>query len=226
MKPEKITGIFLMMLLHGAVLYGLWSHRLIPAPQEAVTLFVDFIKPSPPPQEKDELPPPPPPPRKVRLVKPQPVVAPPQPVLVTNAPVVAPEEPVTPPPPPDPAPELAVETPPGPPAPGPTDVLPEPPTPMVLGSDLAVACPQRSPPEYPAMSRRLGEQGRVVLRAELDETGRVVAARVKESSGHRRLDDAGLAAIKTWHCNAPVRDGAAVGAIALQPFNFVLEGRK
>jgi protein TonB len=76
------------------------------------------------------------------------------------------------------------------------------------------------------MSRRLGEQGRVVLRVELDETGRVVSARVKETSGFRRLDDAGLAAVKTWHCNAPTRDGQAVKAIALQPFNFVLEGRR
>jgi protein TonB len=48
---------------------------------------------------------------------------------------------------------------------------------------------------------------------------------VAESSGHKRLDDAGLAAIKNWHCNAAARDGKPVRAIALQPFDFILEGR-
>jgi len=96
----------------------------------------------------------------------------------------------------------------------------------MLGSDLAVACPQRSAPEYPGMSRRLREQGRVVLRVELDETGRVASASVKESTGFRRLDEAGVAAVRQWQCNPPMREGKAVAAVALQPFNFVLEGRR
>lgn len=225
-KWDKLAGLCMMLVLHAVVLYGLWSYRLIPTPQDAMTLFVDFIKPLPPPQKKEE-PPPPPPPKKVRLVKPREITAPPLPVLVANAPVVSPVEPVAPPPPPEPLPEPVVEAPPGPPLPDPVVAAPpEPPAPVVLNGDLAVACPQRFAPEYPAMSRRLGEQGRVVLRVELDESGRVVAARVKETSGFRRLDDAGLAAVKTWHCNAPTRDGQAVKAVALQPFNFVLEGRR
>ncbi len=223
LKSDNVIGACMGIALHGAVLYGLWSYRLIPTPQQAMTLFVDFIKPQPLPKKKEPTPPPPPP-KKVKLVKPQPVASPPQPILVSNAPVVFPMEPVAPPPPPEPVQEPVMEAP--PPAPELIAVAPELPAPVVLSGDLAVACPQRSPPEYPAMSRRLGEQGRVVLRVELDETGRVVAARVKETSGFRRLDDAGLVAVKTWHCNAPTRDGQAVKAIALQPFNFVLEGRR
>jgi protein TonB len=220
---EKLAGLLLVLAMHGAVLYGAWSYRLLPVPQEAETLFVNFINP-PPAQRKPE--PPQPPPPKVRLVKPRPVTAPPQPVLVANAPVTSPAEPVAPPPPP-PAPEPVVEAPPAPPAPELiVEAPPPPPAPVTLTSDLAVACPQRSAPEYPATSRRLNEQGRVVLRVELDETGRVVFAKVKESSGFKRLDEAGLAAVKQWHCNAPVRNGEAVRAVALQPFNFVLEGRR
>jgi protein TonB len=75
------------------------------------------------------------------------------------------------------------------------------------------------------LSRRLGEQGKVVLRVELDTQGAVSSAYVVSSSGARRLDDAALAAVRQWRCNPAQRGGAAVRATALQPFNFILEGR-
>jgi len=220
---DSLVGLLLVLGLHGAALYGLWSYRLLPAPQEAMTLFVSIINP-PPVEKKLEPPPPPQTPRKVRLAKPQPVTALPQPVLVANAPVLAPSEPVAPPPPP-PVTEPVVEAPSGSPAPEPVAPPAAPAGPLMLASDLAVACPQRVAPEYPPMSRRLKEQGKVVLRVELDEGGQVMLARVKESSGYRRLDEAGLAAVKQWHCNTPMHNGEPVKAVALQPFNFMLEGR-
>jgi len=223
-RLNSLAGILFVVAMHGAVLYGLWSYHLIPVPEEAVTLFVNLINPPPPAQKKLE-PPPPPPPKRVKLVKPHPVTAPPQPILVANAPVISPAEPVAPPPPP--MPEPVTEAPPGPPSPEPVPAAPPaPPAPVMLTSDLSLACPQRTPPEYPAMSRRSNEQGRVVLRVELDESGRVISAKVQTGSGFRRLDEAGLAAVKQWNCNAPVRNGEAVRAIALQPFNFVLEGHR
>jgi protein TonB len=72
---------------------------------------------------------------------------------------------------------------------------------------------------------RLNEQGRVVLRVELGEDGRVVNATVKSGSGYQRLDEAALSTVKTWRCKPSVRNGMAVHAMALQPFNFTLEGR-
>lgn len=221
MSGDKLAGLLLVTVLHGTVLYGLWSYRLVPTPDEAVTLFVNFVNP-PLPQKKE--PPPPPPPRKqVKLEKPHPVTAPPQPVLAANAPVVSPADVVAPPPPPEPAPVQAAPAPPGPPS---TPAVEAPPAPVMLGSDLAVSCPQRSPPEYPAMSRRLREQGRVVLRVELDETGQISAVHVAQSSGAKRLDEAGLTAVKSWRCNPATRDGKVVRAVALQPFDFILEGRR
>ena len=90
--------------------------------------------------------------------------------------------------------------------------------------ELAVACPERTPPRYPALSRRLGEEGIVVLRVELDETGRVAAAQVASSSGYARLDEAALAAVRTWRCTPAQRDGQPVRAVAMQPFKFILQG--
>ena len=74
------------------------------------------------------------------------------------------------------------------------------------------------------LSKRMNEQGKVVLRVELGEDGRVANAEVKTSSGYRRLDDAALNTVKTWRCKPAMRNGVAMRAVALQPFNFILEG--
>ena len=214
-KVNKLVGLLLVLVLHAALLYVAMSYRLIPPPQEAVTLFVSMINPPPKKAEPPPPEPPKPPPKKVQLVKERPIVKPqPAPVLVAEAQVSSLAEPVAPPP----SPKAIIETP-------PTPVIEEPAKPaqpIVMSSELSLACPNRSPPNYPAISRRLGEQGQVRLKVELDETGRVTYARVAESSGYKRLDDAGLAAVKGWRCNPATRDGKPVRAIALQPLDFIL----
>ncbi|MDO8934008.1 MAG: TonB family protein [Rhodocyclaceae bacterium] len=197
------AGLAIVLALHTAVLWGLWSHRLIPTPDEAVTLFVNFIAP---PAPRVEDPPKPPPPKPRPVEKPQPRQ------LVAATPVVAPTEYAAPPPPPAPA----IEAPPAP--------APKPVGPVTLGSELSVACPERTPPNYPSISRRLSEEGTVTLRVELDEQGHVAAARVATGSGHPRLDDAALAAVRTWRCTPASRNGQPVRAVALQPFKFILQG--
>lgn len=212
MKGEKLVGLLFVLVLHGAGLYGLWSYRIIPTPDEAVTLMVNLINPPPPEQPKPpkRAPPPPPKPR------------PPEPPkhhqhLAVEAPVVLPDEPVEYVPPPAPA--VVAPPPPSPPA------VEAPPQPVVLSGELSVSCPERSPPNYPLQSKRFNEQGKVLLRVELGEDGRVAEVVVKTSSGYRRLDNAALEAVKTWRCKPAMQGGVAVRAVALQPFNFILEGR-
>lgn len=204
---ERLTGLLLVLALHAAALWGLWQYRLIPSPGEAVTLFVNFITP-PAPERKAEPKPPPPRPAPQKKNPPSRIVA--------ETPVVAASDYVAPPPPPEPAP--VIESPPAPPAP------PKPAGPVTLASELSVACPERSPPRYPPLSRRMGEEGAVVLRVELDEQGNIDAARVSSSSGFARLDDAALAAVRAWRCTPARRDGQPVRAVAIQPFNFILQG--
>jgi protein TonB len=110
-------------------------------------------------------------------------------------------------------------------SPGLSSALPGAAGPLSLTSDLALVCPVRTPPPYPPVSRRLGETGKVVLRVELDETGRVSAAQLISSSGHPRLDDAALAAVKAWRCQPAQRDGQAVRSVAVQPFDFTLQAQ-
>ena len=42
---DKLAGLLLVVALHAAALWGLWQHRLLPGPREAMTLFVNFIVP-------------------------------------------------------------------------------------------------------------------------------------------------------------------------------------
>lgn len=219
-RIEKLVGLVLVVAIHVALLYVAMSYKLIPPPQEALTLMVNLIKPPPPPKEEPPPEPPkPPPPKEVKLIKKQkPIELPkPAPVLVAEAPVVAPTEPVAPPSPPEPIqetppPEPVVEAPP-----------PKPAAPVQITGDM-LQCSQKSEPNYPPASRRVGEQGSVKLRLELDETGHITSAKVIESSGHTRLDNAGLATVKNWRCQAATRDGQPVRAVALQTFDFILEG--
>jgi len=195
-------GIAFVLVLHGAALWGLWQHRLLPAPAALETLFVHFIAPPAPAPRPEVRRPPPRPPAEL---KPEPQQ------LVASTPAATPQDHVAP-APPRPAP--AIEAP----------AMALPAGPVALGAELSVACPERTAPAYPSASRRRGEAGSVVLRVELDEQGVVADARIETASGHERLDQAALAAVRTWRCNPPRRNGEPVRAIARQPFHFVLQG--
>lgn len=98
--------------------------------------------------------------------------------------------------------------------------------PVALGSELSLACPERSAPRYPAEARRLRETGSVLLRVLLDPEGRVAEVQIAQSSRSRTLDEAAVAAVRSWRCTPASRDGVAVPAVALQPFDFELRSRK
>lgn len=54
------------------------------------------------------------------------------------------------------------------------------------------------PPPYPLLSRRLGEQGTVLLTVWVDAQGAATEVRLARSSGHPRLDAAALQAVRGW----------------------------
>lgn len=96
-------------------------------------------------------------------------------------------------------------------------------SPSTVSSDLSLACPVRTAPVYPRSARRLGETGKVSLRVELDETGRVVSSDVAQTSGYARLDEAALAAVKNWRCQPAMRDGHALRIVSIESFEFTLD---
>ena len=221
LKWDKLTGFTVVLGLHLLALYGLMSYQIIPPPSEALTVFVNCICPPSPAKLAA-----PAAPKPIRQEAP-PTVAPAVPqVLTSPAPVTSPGEPVAPPPP------VAKAI----PAPVPASVpvvsgsvsvtaAVAAPQPVLLSDELSVSCTDRTPPSYPKQSLRLGEQGKTVLRVELDELGQVANVVVKTTSGFPRLDEAAVNAVKSWRCTPAKRNGVSVRSVAVQPFNFALKGR-
>lgn len=78
-------------------------------------------------------------------------------------------------------------------------------------------------PRYPLASRRLGEQGTVVLRVEVSESGTVSRLDVGSSSGSERLDRAALATVANWRFEPARRGRMAVASAVEVPIIFRLE---
>ena len=79
-------------------------------------------------------------------------------------------------------------------------------------------------PIYPPISRRLREEGRVVLRVLVNSAGLVDSIEVVDTSGYARLDETALAAVRRWRF-VPARSGEnAVAGWAIVPIAFHLQG--
>ncbi len=80
------------------------------------------------------------------------------------------------------------------------------------------------PPPYPAMSRRLGEAGRVVVRVLIGTDGRAQDARIQQSSGYERLDKVALETARDrWRYVPGTRGGRPEAMWFNVPINFVLQ---
>jgi protein TonB len=217
-RAPKRIGALAALALHAAVGAALISYE--PSRQvllSTVPLMVDLITPP----KIEPVPPveiPPPPPKPKPKVRPKPVIKQPEPPPpVVTAPIeaptpveVAPPPPPPPPPPPEPAPIVA-------PAPPPAPVMVSPP---VFTADYL----QNPPPSYPMLSRRLGEEGRVVLRVLVNPGGGADEVQIRTSSGHERLDDAARETVRRWRFVPATRGEQPVAAWVLIPISFRLEG--
>ena len=99
-----------------------------------------------------------------------------------------------------------------------TNVRPTtPPPPVQQAAPVPRTAPKSDPrrplsqPEYPPSSRRAGEAGTVILEVYVLETGRVGEARVKQSSGFPRLDEAAVREVKrSWRLVPGTENGKPV----------------
>lgn len=86
----------------------------------------------------------------------------------------------------------------------------------------AAPLPGNPKPTYPAFARRLGHEGRVIIRVRVLPTGAVGAADVARSSGYAVLDEAALATIKRWRFRPAQQSGQTVDATLDVPISFRL----
>ena len=217
-----------VVALHASLIWVLQSGSAVHLPEVAVPVQVlaELID-SPAPSVEPAPPAPPAPPAKpvTQPVAPsvQKKAAPPQTPAQPQAQPLAIADPA--PSPNAPAGSLAPSPPstPAPPAAGPT-APPAPPAPAAVQLPSSNADYLQNPkPAYPPLSRRLGEQGKAILRVLIGADGQPQKAELKQSSGFDRLDQAALSTVMKWRYVPGKRGGVAEDMWFNVPINFVLE---
>jgi protein TonB len=199
----------LIAVVHALVLYGIYSgllHRVVNSaiPPE---VFVSFVAPPPPAPA-----PPLVPPAEVQELPPPAVTAPL--TVVSIAPL---ENAISLPAPAAPAAEIAASAAAVAAAPAAAPAAPAAGPRTITSGVEYIRAPQ---PEYPALSKRMGEQGRVVLRVLVNEQGLPDQVVVQTSSGYPRLDEAGRQAALRALFKPHMVDGRPVAIFVIVPLNF------
>jgi len=220
-NSSQRTAVFIggVVLLHVLALWALHTGLLKRATEWVIPVAVVSEVPLPPPSPPIK-PPPPPPATPVR-----PSLAP---IPLALAPLPTPQPTQTPAAPPTIAAAVPVNAPvlaTAPVVPVPSVVaVPAPSPPAKVDMPTTVADYQaKSPPVYPAMSKRMGEQGRVVLRVLIGADGVPQQAEVQQSSGHGRLDRAAAEAVMRWRYVPGKRGGVPETMWFQVPIEFKLE---
>lgn len=209
----------LIVFLHAMFFYALQSGLLRQAAQAMPSeILVSLITPELAPAPTPEAPKPPavvpktvpvvkktvtPPPRVAPAAKPAPLPPPAEMPVAAAAPSIEPPTPAA------PTAQAALPAPVAVPAPPKT----------VSGVEYILA-PQ---PDYPPIAKRMGEEGKVILRVLVNEKGRPERIDVRQSSGSTRLDEAARHAAARALFKPHLEDGRAVAVYALVPINFSIQ---
>lgn len=78
-------------------------------------------------------------------------------------------------------------------------------------------------PPYPAISRKLREQGLVVLKACISASGTLDGLEVRQGSGYSRLDQVALQTVKQWKFIPAKKGNAPISMCYELPVKFILE---
>ena len=219
-SPKRLSRNALIaggvVLLHVAALWAFQSglaHKVVAAivPPQAIAYIMappaPEVPPPPAPPPPTPVPPTPTPrPAIIKKATPRPAPAP-LPVADSapspNAPVVAAAEAA-----PDP-------TPAAPPAPA---------APRIEQPSSNAAYLNNPRPGYPALSRRLREEGQVTLRVLVSPDGQPAQVELRSSSGSERLDRAARDAVARWRFVPARRGDTAIESWVLVPIVFKLQG--
>ncbi|MDA8255610.1 MAG: energy transducer TonB [Betaproteobacteria bacterium] len=200
----SVPGVAGIIAAHIAVAALLASLDTVPLPAPTTTLMAQIIPSAPPPVPESA------PPR-------------PKPAERAPAPQPKPAQPVQP--------QILAAQAEAPAAPAEIPALKEAPAPAPAPSPPAVSQPrfdagylQNPTPPYPALSRRLGEEGKVVLRVFVDPGGRPSQIEIRTGSGSPRLDQAAQEAVWRWKFIPARRGDEAIGAWVQVPIVFNLRG--
>lgn len=201
-QRSSLLGI--VVGLHVGVFLLIMAAKTIAPQIMEMPLIVDLL-PAPEIESEPEA-------KPLPVAKPEPIKQKPVPVPKAPAPVLettrseAPAEnaPVAPP-------QVAEPTPPAPAAPA------------ISQARFDADYLRNPPPPYPPLSRRMGEEGKVVLRVSVNPQGTADAIEVRTSSGSNRLDESALKTVRNWKFIPAKRGDVAVQSWVLVPIIFKLE---
>jgi protein TonB len=225
MNPRTLAIVSSVVMFHIAALWAMHTGLL----QRVVEVVVPVMAisqaepPAPPPKPPEPVKPPEPPKLTPPPKTPQPVLTPP--------PTPQPPAPATPEPPAVLAAPTAASTapavqaaPPAPPPPAPPAPPPPPAAPAKVEMPSSKAdYLHNPPPDYPRMSKRLGEQGKVVLKVLIGTDGTPQKVELVTSSGFERLDKSAMDAAMRWRYVPGKRGGVPEAMWYQVPIQFTLE---
>ena len=99
---------------------------------------------------------------------------------------------------------------------------PPPPPPQDIAPSENISYRKMRPPRYPPIAIREHHSGKVILKVLIGLDGSPKEITVEKSSGYRELDQAAIAAAKTWIFNPGTRNGKPYEGYALVPIDFNL----
>lgn len=201
-RSTSRLGMTVVVVAHALVFFGLLQMNVISLPAPLTVLSISLLSPA-------------------EVTRPEPAIVPPKPRPVERHPAQVQQTT-----------QLALPA--DAPAPAPLAV-PQAPAVQAQATVAAVAAPvptqprfdadylDNPKPPYPALSRRIGEQGRVVLRVRVDAAGLALDVQLHASSGYSHLDHAALETVRRWKF-VPARLGnEAVAATVIVPIAFSLK---
>ena len=209
--PARFTGAAVVVALHAALIVALWQLEPVRSALSTMPIMVSLVTP---PREKVEALPKPLAP-KPRVQRSQPLSSPPMMTVTRDVPAAYTAPPASPEPPPAPPPVEAAT-----PAPV-TAIAPPAPAPVIpprFNADYL----NNPEPAYPPLARRMGEEGKVVLRVFVNDRGLPEDVQLKTSSGSSRLDGTAQQTVKQWKFIPARRGETPVGAWVLVPISFSL----
>jgi len=203
-------GLRLLLILagHAGVVWGGMELATRPEMQVlAQEISVRLLEMQPPKSAVKQESPPPQPRTPVRRE------VPPPPILAVASAAPAPAASFVVAPPPDPTPAVS---------PAPAEPMAPPPLP-VTAARFDADYLSNPKPVYPPASRRLGEEGKVLLRVHVNTEGLPLAVEIKTSCGFPRLDESARAAVERWRFVPARRGGEAIDSWVAVPIVFSLQ---
>lgn len=221
-RAFSVTALIAALFLHAALLLLIGRMGVADQPAVPLPIAIELLPqptPEPNPPAQPATPPPTPAPTPVIPPKPKVPKPAPRPKPTRPTPVMKPVPETA-----EPVPAVTM------PAPPVQDAAPTPAHPAPTAPPAATAvyisanyAARNRPPEYPALSRRYGEQGTVRLRVLVQADGTAGKVEIERSSGYALLDEAARNAVRSWRFQPATKDGKPVADWYLTPVVFKLE---